>query len=158
MERKSRENNLRVRFLTADEKRLQQTVMNSGGEHWKRAAVILLSNVSATVPEIAQQLQMDPKHVRNWIRRFNEEGEDGLDSRKSPGRPWKFDSNQRAQIVSLAKTNPALVNRSWKRWTLDLLREVVFIRGIVTREEGITAEEIRLILKEAGIVSLKNQV
>ncbi len=117
MERKSRENNLRVRFLTADEKRLQQTVMNSGGEHWKRAAVILLSNVSATVPEIAQQLQMDPKHVRNWIRRFNEEGEDGLDSRKSPGRPWKFDSNQRAQIVSLAQTNPALVNRSWKRWT-----------------------------------------
>ncbi len=156
VEKKKREMNLRVSTLTTSEKISLQTILDSGGKHWKRAAVILLSNVGATVPEIAQQLQLDPKHVRNWIRRFNEEGEDGLDSHKSPGRPWKFDAFQRAEIVALAQTNSTSVNRSWKRWTLDLLREEVFARGIVTKEEDITSEEIRLILKEVGITSLKS--
>lgn len=53
----------------------------------RRARVILLSSYDISTYVIAILIPMGRNNVSYWIRRFNEEGLDGLRDRPRPGRP-----------------------------------------------------------------------
>lgn len=111
-----------------------------------RLQIIKLSAAGKRVPEISEEVNLHPINVRKWIHRFNEQGLEGLRSGKSPGRPPVFSDEQRAQIVSLAYTDPRQLGLHYRRWSLQRLRRYLLERQIV---EHISVETIRQIIQSA---------
>lgn len=81
---------LRVRPLTARERETLLTWVQSEGvpAAWRRRArVILLSSYGISTYVIGILIPMGRNNVGYWIRRFNEDGLEGLRDRPRPGRP-----------------------------------------------------------------------
>ena len=53
----------------------------------RRAHIIALAAQGLTAPQIAQQLQISEKAVRQWLKRFEVAGLDGLADAPRSGRP-----------------------------------------------------------------------
>jgi transposase len=53
----------------------------------RRARVVLLSSYDVSTYVIGILIPMGRNNVCHWIRRFNEDGVDGLRDRPRPGRP-----------------------------------------------------------------------
>jgi len=51
----------------------------------ERLEMIRLANLGWSIPKIAQHCALTESRVRHWIKRFLEEGFDGLSDRKGPG-------------------------------------------------------------------------
>ncbi|MBE2237675.1 MAG: helix-turn-helix domain containing protein [Caldilineaceae bacterium] len=109
-----------------------------------RLQIIVLSAAGKRVPEISEEVHLHPINVRKWIHRFNRYGLDGLRSGKSPGRPPVFTDEQRNEIVTIANTNPRLLNLHYSRWSLQRLRRYLLDHDIV---EHISVETIRQIIQ-----------
>ncbi len=109
-----------------------------------RLMIVLLSAKGKGVPEISSAVNLHPINVRKWIHRFSSKGVDGLRSGKSPGRPPLFSSEQRNEIIRVAKANPRSLGLHFSRWSLQRLRRFLIDRNIV---DHISVETIRQIIQ-----------
>ncbi|MFN8495108.1 MAG: helix-turn-helix domain-containing protein [Caldilineaceae bacterium] len=109
-----------------------------------RLMIVLLSAKGKGVPEISSAVNLHPINVRKWIHRFSSKGVDGLRSGKSPGRPPLFSSEQRNEIIRVAKANPRSLGLHFSRWSLQRLRRYLIDRNIV---DHISVETIRQIIQ-----------
>ncbi len=142
---------LYVRALRPDEQTELEALQKAEGasELGKRANIILLSAQHHGVQEISMMVGLHPINVRKWIHRFNSMGLNGLQPRRSPGRPRLFNDRQRQEIVRLARTSPTTLGLNFSHWSLQRLRQELIRRGIVTE---ISAEAIRQELRKGGLV------
>lgn len=57
-----------------------------------------------------------------WVRRFNEEGLDGLQDRPRPGRKRTHSQEVRSALIGLALQKPRTLGYPFKLWTLERLQ------------------------------------
>lgn len=57
-----------------------------------------------------------------WVKRFNEQGIEGLQDKKRPGRKPMHSQKTRSALVSLAQQKPNTLGYPFKLWTLERLQ------------------------------------
>jgi transposase len=125
-----------------------------------RAKIIMLSWAGLHTTAIAAELGCNPKTVRQWLRRFNAEGLDGLGDRPIPGRPRRLTEHERGRIIALARSDPpgrpartaggdlrAADEKAPAQWTLNTLTQAAQVKGIEVHRSQVRsilmAEKVR---------------
>jgi transposase len=80
---------------------------------------------------------------RDWVRRYNEAGVDGLVSRKPPGAAPKLSEAQTRELRSLVLAGPDPKTAKVVRWRCLDLREGLIQRFSVTMPERTIAKWLR---------------
>src|ERR687885_823792 len=76
-----------------------------GSVAW-RAQIVLWYDEGYSAGEIAHMAKTTRPTVYKWIARYAECGVEGLESRKSTGRPRSISAEARARIVALSRQSP----------------------------------------------------
>ena len=137
---------IQVRRLTEhEERRLRDLIASRHNPQMigLRAQVILLSSQKWSVPRISQHLGLHHHSVRTRIRRFNNQGLDGLVDRPRSGRPCIYGQEERQTVLELAQTDPASLGLPLSSWTLSALQRHLTESGVAP---DIGRETIRRIL------------
>lgn len=87
----------------------------------QRATIIKLAADGHHAPAIAALVQLDDETVRRWIKRFNEQGVEGLKERPRSGRPATYSQDEVSLAVQTALTDPQTLGMPFASWTLDRL-------------------------------------
>jgi putative transposase len=89
---------------------------------------------------------MERQTLRDWVRRFNEHGPDGLINIKPPGRPCRLSAEQKEALRELVEAGPDPEQDGVARW------RCVDLKRVLGERFGIDLSEVRLggILKELG--------
>ncbi len=119
-----------------------------------RAQMILLAaEQGMTAPVIAGIVRENDQTVRNWFRRYEAEGVEGLTDAPRPGSPRKVTSEYVKQLVDVVRLRPRSLGLSFSMWTLvrlaDYMAEQTGIR--------VEAETVRIHLKHNEIVLSRPQ-
>jgi transposase len=90
-----------------------------------RARMILMSSRGETVSRIAEVLDFDATTVARWMRRFEENGIEGLDDQPRSGAPRRADEKYTERLMELVATDPQKIDPTcpWGTWTIDRLLE-----------------------------------
>jgi transposase len=142
---------LAVRPLTAEEEtelRRRAVARTLPARTVERAKLICLLCEGAGVPAVARRLGLGADVVRQWLKRFNADGLDGLTDRPRVGRPATYTPEQVGVVVEVALMRPTALGLPFASWTLDRL--VVYLqeqRGIPIKrtriDEILVAEGLR---------------
>ena len=143
-----------VRPLSQKEKdRLYELLDHPEPRVRKRAKAVLLSSEGYSANEMVPLVDLTAKSIRKWLRRFNEEGVDGLiRERKSPGPPVRITKEQRRRMVELVLTPPQALGKPFTNWSLAKLREHLSQEGIrvsrswlwkILKEEGVSLQRAK---------------
>src|SRR5260370_37751158 len=87
----------------------------------KRAQIIWLASQGLATPEIAKQLKVSERMVRNRLHRFNEQGLLGLEEAPRSGRPMTYTPEEVSSIIQTALSHPRDLGEDYASWTLDRL-------------------------------------
>src|SRR3954462_4996645 len=71
---------------------------------------------------------MDPQRLRDWVRRFNEAGPDGLIDRKPAGAARRLSAEQEAELTALIEAGPDFERDGVVRWRCVDLRQLILTR------------------------------
>lgn len=119
-----------------------------------RAQMILLAIEHKLVArEIAALVRQSEQTVRNWIKRFNAEGAEGLKDQPRPGSPVKVTDAYRERLLHVVRRRPRALGQPYSLWSLQRLAD------FMAEETGIRVshETVRLLLKANGIVLSRPQ-
>jgi transposase len=119
----------------------------------RRAHMIYLAAQGLSAPQIAAQLQISEKAVRQWLKRFAVAGLDGLEDAPRSGRPPTYRPDETNQVIAKARSLPPKPQRPLQgaqdseepitcHWTLDRLQAELAKEGI-----PIKRSQIRRLLK-----------
>ena len=116
-----------------------------------RARIILAASRVRHVCDVARAVGFDKHTVRMWVKRFSEEGLEGLQDRPRSGHPRKYTAEDRSLVVATALTNPAELGLHFGEWSLERLAHYLNAAhslpisparvGVVLREEGLRWKE-----------------
>jgi len=115
---------IKLRTLTPEEKAAIAKLARSrtaAAREVERARIILLASKGKRVPAIAQELELTEITVRAWLKRFNNEGLDGLADLPRSGRPTTYSAEQVAEVIATALSDPQQLGQPFACWTLDRL-------------------------------------
>ena len=115
---------LRLRKLTKEEDTTLEQLLharNTPVGKLKRGQIIWLASQGLATPEIAKQLKVSERMVRNRLHRFNEQGLLGLEEAPRSGRPVTYTPEEVSSIIQTALSNPRDVGEEYAMWTLDRL-------------------------------------
>lgn len=118
----------------------------------RRAHIIALAAQGLTAPQIAQQLQISEKAVRQWLKRFEVAGLDGLADAPRSGRPPTYRPDETNRVIAKARSLPPKPPDGEEEtpptchWTLDRLQAELTKDGI-----AIKRSQIRRLLKAEHI-------
>jgi transposase len=115
---------LRVRELSEEERKTIERLVharNTPVGKLKRARIIRLASQGQSTPEIAKQLEVSERMVRNRLHRFNEQGLQGLEEAPRSGRPVTYTPEEVSSIIQTALCNPRELGEDYATWTLDRL-------------------------------------
>src|SRR5437667_2953113 len=110
----------------------------------RRARAVLLLEQGETFVQTAKQVGLTESHVRNWAKRFLEQGVIGLVEKPRPGRIPLFSPQVALYVVKLACERPDAAGRSLSQWNCSDLADQLEADGIV---QSISASTIRTILQ-----------
>lgn len=117
--------------LTEEEKmalsRLRRDQKSNIGE---RAYYVLLSDTGKSVSDIANHLSRNGHTIRLWLKRYLEEGIQGLKTKKQPGRPAKKAPFIESQVQELLNKSPQEYGYQEAGWQINLLRDWFAKQGI----------------------------
>jgi len=140
-----------LRLITDDERnKLYDMTHDKNNESGYRAKIILFKDEGYAVPEIRIGTNHHDTNIRKWIHRFNEQGIEGIVSKKHIHKPIKISDNMEKKIVDIATKNPRMeYGLPFSTWSLRVLA------GYVSKElnlvNSISHTEIRNILLKHGI-------
>jgi transposase len=115
---------LRVRSLTDEEReelRRRAQSRTAPARAVERARMVLAVHGGEAAPAVARRLGVGADVVRQWIRRFNQDGLAGLEDRPRSGRPVTYTAEQVGQVLATAVTDPHALGLPFGAWTLDRL-------------------------------------
>lgn len=141
-----------VRTVTAEERLQLEAGLRSPNSFVLRRCQILLASAKGKDPsQIAEFLGCSPVNVRSVIHAFKLEGLDCLKEMLNPGKavtvglePSKYD-----ELRSLLHQSPRLFGKKTSLWTLSLIAEVCFERGLT--KGHLSTHGIRLTLERLEI-------
>ena len=119
-----------------------------------RAQMILLAAEQGMhAPTIAQIVRENEQTVRNWLKRYQAEGLEGLSDAPRLGAPKKVTPAYAARLREAVRLRPRSLGLPYSLWPLarlaDYMAEQTGIR--------VEAETVRVYLKEADIVLSRPQ-
>jgi transposase len=88
----------------------------------ERARIIQAAAQRQSAPVIAAALGCSRPTVSAWIRRFNDHGLAGLQEQRRSGRPPTYSTEQRAEVIATALTDPRSMGLPFACWTIDRLQ------------------------------------
>ena len=115
---------IRLREVTDEERASIERLASSRtapARQVERAQIIHLASQGHAAPQIAERLRLNPQTVRDWLKRFNAEGLDGLDDRPRSGKPPTYTPEQAGEVVAAALSDPQGLGLPFACWTLDRL-------------------------------------
>jgi transposase len=115
---------LRVRELTGSEVAMIERRSRSRTEAARlveRAEIIRRAHDGEPVRMIAQEMGVGAGTVRQWVKRFNAAGVEGLTDEPRAGRPPTYTPEQVGEVLAAALTNPQALGLPFGAWTLDRL-------------------------------------
>jgi len=125
---------LRLRKLTKEEDTTLEQLLHARkvpAGKLKRAQIIWLASQGLATPEIATQLNVSERMVRNRLHRFNEQGLLGLEEAPRSGRPMTYTPEEVSSIIQTALSHPRDLGEDYANWTLDRLVEHLHrVKGI----------------------------
>lgn len=142
---------LKVRRLKKEEKTKMYEILERRdvpSAYKKRVKIILLSDEGYCATDICPMVNIHPKTVRKWIKRFNEKGLDGLLDKPRGGAPRIFTDKQRKEIIKIALSHPKDLGLPFTNWSLSKLRDYLIKKKIL---KSISIEMLRIILNSEGI-------
>ena len=119
-----------------------------------RAQMILLAaEQQLTAPQIAKIVRKDDQTVRNWLKRYNAEGLNGLFDAPRPGTPVKVTGAYHDQLIQVVRRRSRSLGLPYSLWTLQRLVDHM------AEETGlrVSTETVRLHLKAEDIVISRPQ-
>ena len=119
-----------------------------------RVQMILLAvEEKMTAPQIAKIVRQDEHTVRRWLKRFNQEGVNGLYDEPKSGSPRRVTEAYRERLLVIVRQRPRSLDQPYSLWTLQRLVD------FMAEETGLrlSTETVRLILKENDIVMSRPQ-
>src|ERR687885_1844299 len=132
---------LRLRELTPEEQTMLEHLAHSRTAEARvveRAGILWHAHQGKSVPTIAADLDLHPKTVRQWIKRFNAAGLEGLADHPRSGRPVTYPPEQVAEVIATALTDPQTLGQPFASWTLDRLETYL------NEEKGISIKRSRI--------------
>jgi len=140
----------RLRDLTSEEREAIVRLAHSRSAPLRlveRARMISLAMQGKPMVEIATQLKVNRKTVRQWLDRFAKAGVAGLKDQKRSGRPRANSPDELREIAIAALTSPVALGLEFDHWTTSRLAEYL------TRDKGIamSAKRIGRLLSATGI-------
>jgi len=109
--------------LTAEEKAaLTRLRLDRSSNIGERAHYVLLSDTGQSISEISKHLTRNKHTVRLWLKRYKEEGIEGLQDKKQPGRPARKAPVIELHLVELLNESPQAYGYQEAGWQLNLLR------------------------------------
>jgi len=115
---------LEVRAMTDEEQQTIERLSRSRtapARQVERARIIQWAREGQRAPQIAAQLKLSENTVRNWLKRFNERGLEGLQEKARRGRPATYSPEQISEVIATALTKPDMLGLPFGHWTLDRL-------------------------------------
>ena len=100
----------------------------------RRLLALILEGVSRE--DAASKNGMDRRTLRDWVKRYNDLGIEGLKPRPGPGRKPSLDSSQMAELLALTVKGPDPEKDKVVRWRCIDLREEVKRRFSVEVHEN----------------------
>jgi len=132
---------LHVRELTAAEQESIRRLAHSRTEPARlveRARIVWLSSQGQRVPAIATALRLTPATIRQWLKRFNAAGLEGLQDQPRAGRPPTYTAEEVGEVIALSLTDPRSLGLPFASWTLDRLA------AYLTEAKGIGIKRTRI--------------
>lgn len=140
-----------VRGLTPEERAfISKRVKSTDRNIRDRTRVVDLSSEGYSVPQIMEELKRDRNYVLRWIDRFNNEGIEGLETKKRSGRPKVYMGTEEQKVITLINTRPVDLGLHFNTWDISKLQRYFNERG-----DMISWSTIKRILKKNKI-RLKN--
>jgi transposase len=125
---------LRADFDAAQLRRLAVGAVD--GHQARRLLGIAAAYDGLSRAEAAMIAGMDRQILRDWVRRFNEEGPEGLVNRRAPGNPRRLTSEQEAELAQIVEGGPAAAGLAHlARWRCADLKALIKARWGVTYHE-----------------------
>lgn len=119
-----------------------------------RAQMILLAGEQKlSAPAIAALVRETDQTVRNWFKRYQAEGIEGLNSRPQPGPPPTVTPDYEARLREVVRVRPRSLGLPYSLWTLARLADYLAEQSGIRVE----AETVRRHLKAAAIVLSRPQ-
>ncbi len=88
---------------------------------FRNATVILMSGVGRSKFDIAEDLGCSPATVDNVRKRYRQRGLEGLQRRKSPGRPSRATPEYRVALREAVQTPPQTLGYGFSVWSANRL-------------------------------------
>jgi transposase len=143
---------LYVRTLTDEERRqLEAGLRSSDAFVLRRCQIVLASERGQHAIPIAQTLGCSDQTVREVIKAFNADGLKALEqqSRRPHNTGEAIPSAQAERLKELLHNSPRQYGKATSLWTLELVAEVSFERGLTDRR--VSGETIRATLARLGV-------
>lgn len=115
--------------------------------------ILLAAEQQLTAGEIASIVRQNEQTVRNWLKRYQTEGLEGLADAPRTGAPRKVNQAYREQVVNVVRQRPRSLDQPFSTWTLQRLVEYM------AQQTGlrVSPDTVRLILLEAELVLSRPQ-
>lgn len=109
--------------------------------------VLLVLDLGYSQVQAAIRLGTTPKTIGKWIKRFNEEGKQGLLDKQRSGRPREIPENTRKLVVRVAISDPSKITDHLSTWSLKTIQRYLNKAYNISISES----SIHRILQENGI-------
>jgi transposase len=86
---------------------------------------------------------MDPQRLRDWVRRFNAAGVEGLIDRKPAGAARRLTPEQEAELAALIEAGPEFARDGVVRWRCVDLRQLILSRWNIAYHERTIGKLLR---------------
>jgi transposase len=115
---------LKVTLSENERSELRQLRRKHADYRGERALMVLLNADGETAPGIARKLNRNAHTVRTVLKRYMEQGVDGLRRRRSPGRPAVVANKVKPLLEKILRKTPQDYKLPQQCWTKELLIEV----------------------------------
>ncbi len=140
--------NIYLREISTEEMNDLHWLLDNDAESGYRAKMILLRDEGYTVPEIRKITNHHDNNIRKWIHRFNENGIDGIVSRKQIRNAHKITEDIERKIVEIATNDPRKYKLKFSTWSLRVLAGYIMEKKII---DSISHTEVKNVLVKHGI-------
>lgn len=136
--------------LTDDELKLVEQAMQTDQRPAvrQRATALRLLHLGYPVAEVGVILDVTAASVYGWVRRWQQQGLNGLANRPKPGKPRKVTESYQHALERALDSPPASCGYTFAVWTLERLRDHL------TLETGVqvSIQWLSVVLSEHGYV------
>ncbi len=139
---------IRVSINKDQKEELEKIRSTASNKNSEKALMVLLSAEGMSVAQISQQLKRHPHTIRDWLKRYNSNGINGLNRNYSPGRPAQKRIETEDHIEKIINSSPIKQGYREHVWSVPLITHHINIK----LSQKISQDTVKRALKKLGYV------